>query len=331
MNRTLTLTARPCRSRRSLLAAALVGMLHLGPAQAQAQEAAQIRIIVSLPAGGGVDAMARYLGQQLGQAMQRTVVVENRPGGSGTIAAKAVLNAVRGQTTLLAGGNQEITIAPHLLNDGAYQPLESLLPLVQVGMVPSVVVARPGSDATQDQLLKALGSSAGVAIGTPGLGTPMHIALEEIAQQTRGKFLHVPYKGAPDVLAGVLAGSTPYGAVGYPAARNLIESGRLVAVSVLSQTQSGLVAGVPAVAEKIPLGNDVAQVWYGLFAAAKTPPDELRKIEQALAAIMKEVAVRKRLQELGIQVTALPPAAFGRVLQVESDYYRKALVAYKVQ
>ncbi|MGO4393956.1 Bug family tripartite tricarboxylate transporter substrate binding protein [Variovorax sp. M-6] len=328
MNQTFTVTARPCRLRRRLLGAAMAGLLHLGMAQA---EEAQIRIIVSLPAGGGVDAMARYLGQQLGQTMQRTVVVENRPGGSGTIAAKAVLNPVRGQTTLLAGGNQEITIAPHLLNDAAYRPLESLRPLVQVGTVPSVVVARPGPEATQDRLLQALGSSAGVAIGTPGLGTPMHIALEEIAQQSRARFLHVPYKGAPDVLAGVLAGSTPYGAVGYPAARNLIESGRLVAVSVLSQTRSSLVAGVPAVAEKIPLGNDVVQVWYGLFAAAKTPPDELRKIEQALAAVMKDEAVRKRLQELGIQVTALSPAAFGRELQAESDYYRKALVAYKVQ
>ena len=111
-------------TRRSLaysLAFAALSLSSFIPGMATAQEQA-IRIIVSLPAGGGVDAMARYLGQQLGAELRRPVVVENKPGASGTIAAKTVMNAPAGSLTLLAGGNQEITIAPHLLKDSNYKP-----------------------------------------------------------------------------------------------------------------------------------------------------------------------------------------------------------------
>jgi tripartite-type tricarboxylate transporter receptor subunit TctC len=308
--------------------AALAVLLHGGPANAQD---GPIRIIVSLPAGGGVDTMARFLAQQLGPVLGRSVFVENRPGASGTIAAKAVINAPRAQTTLLAGGNQEITIAPHLINSPGYKPLESLQPLMQVGTVPSVLVAPPGADASEEALVRKLRSAAGVAIGTPGQGTPMHIALEDLATQAKGTLLHVPYKGAPDVLAGVLAGSTPYGAVGYPAARNLIESGKLVPVSVLANQPADLVPGVPAIGQKMQMKRSIAQVWYGFFAPAHTPPDERKRIESALATVMKEPAVRARLAEFGIQVTALPPDAFRRALQTESADFRQALTEHKIQ
>lgn len=325
----MTLGAHPCAAlrRRTLIAAVLAGFAPAGAALAQDLP---IRIIVSLPAGGGVDTVARYLGQQLGEALGRTVVIENRPGGSGTIAAKAVIGAPKHQTVLLTGGNQEITIAPHLLADPAYRPMDALAPLLQVGTVPSVVVAAAGAHANQDAFVRALaGGSA--AIGTPGVGTPMHIALEDVARRSGGKFLHVPYKGAPDVLAGVLSGATPYGAVGFPAARNLLESGRLVPISVLAQTRSDLLPNTPAIAEKVALGQSLPEVWYGFFAPSTTSADEKSRIEDAFATLMRQDAVRKRLQDLGMRVTALNGAKFRPALQAESDYYRHAVVAYKVQ
>lgn len=310
-------------------AIAVMGAMWLSSvAQAQDQP---IRIVVSLPAGGGVDVVARYLGQQLGTALQRPVVVENRPGGSGTIAARAVMNAPDGQTTLLAGGNQEITIAPHLLKDAHYRPLQALVPVLQVGVVPSVVVAKAGADARAEVLLRSLKAQPDLSIGIPGRGTPMHIALETVAHQVGGQFLPVPYKGAPDVLTGVLSGSTRYGAVGYSAAKSLLDGGSLAAVAVLAHQRSPLLPEVPTIDGTTPLEQGLPQVWYGFFMPEKTAKDEVHRISAAFGRVLNQAPVQARLQELGIQVTGLQESAFSKALQAESDYYRDAIHRYEVQ
>ena len=309
-------------------AALAVSLMHPAPALAQDQT---IRIIVSLPAGGGVDAMARYLGQQLGTELRRPVVIENKPGASGTIAAKAVMHAPASSLTLLAGGNQEITIAPHLLNDSNYRPLEALVPLMQIGIVPSVVVSKKDAGLSLDSLLQDLKKTQELSVGIPGRGTPMHIALEDVALASAGKILPVPYKGAPDVLTGVLSGSTRYGTVGYPAAKSLLDGGSLSAVAVLSNQRSALLPGVPAIAEKAAIQTDLPQVWYGVFASRKPAGEDLSKVSTALDSLLKQPQVRTRLQEMGIQVTALNTTGFAKALGAESDYYRNALARYKVQ
>lgn len=321
----------PSKSMRWLRGVAFASLAAWLPAWSVHAQEASIRIIVSLPAGGGVDNMARYLGQQLGAELQRSVVVENRPGGSGTIAAKAVMNAPEGQTTLLAGGNQEITIAPHLLGDPQYRPLAALMPVLQVGVVPSVVVAKAGPEANPEALLKGLRNRRDLSVGIPGRGTPMHIALEDVAGQLQGQFLAVPYKGAPDVLTGVLSGSTQYGAVGYPAAKSLPDSRGLTAVAVLAQQRSTLLPQVPAISEQGLLQQDLPQVWYGFFMPGKASKDEARKISAAFERLMSKQPVQARLQELGIQITGLQAAAFTKALEAESEYYRKAILRYKVQ
>lgn len=312
------------------LALATLSLSPLLPSLVMAQEQA-IRIIVSLPAGGGVDTMARYLGQQLGAELRRPVVVENKPGASGTIAARAVMNAPASSLTLLAGGNQEITIAPHLLNDSSYKPLDALVPLMQIGIVPSVLVAKKDAGLSLDSLLQELKKSNELSVGIPGRGTPMHIALEDIALESHGKFLAVPYKGAPDVLTGVLSGSTRYGAVGYPAAKSQLDGGNLIAISVLANQRSKLLPNLPAIAEKNAIKTELPQVWYGVFASKKTAGDDISKLSAALQRLLKQTEVRDRLQEMGIQVTALNTPSFAKALGTESDYYRNALIRYKVQ
>jgi tripartite-type tricarboxylate transporter receptor subunit TctC len=314
--------------RRHAVLAALGAALLAGSVQAQDPA---IRIVVSLPAGGGVDAVARYLGQQLGTELQRTVVVENRPGGSGTIAARTVMNAPAGQTTLLAGGNQEITIAPHLLKDPGYRPLQTLTPVLQVGVVPSVVVAKAGADASPAVLLQGLKKRQHLSIGIPGRATPMHVALEDVAHQIGGQFLAVPYKGAPDVLAGVMSDSTQYGAVGYSAAKPLLDAGSLVPVAVLAQQRSALLPQVPAIGEQDLKQQDLPQVWYGFFMPGKADRDEVDRISAAFGRLLGREPVRARLQALGVQVTGLQQAAFSQALQAESAYYRNAILRYKVQ
>lgn len=320
-------------TRRSLthsLAFAALSLSSFIPGMATAQEQA-IRIIVSLPAGGGVDAMARYLGQQLGAELRRPVVVENKPGASGTIAAKTVMNAPAGSLTLLAGGNQEITIAPHLLNDSNYKPLEALVPLMQIGIVPSVLVAKKDGGLNLGSLLQELKKSNELSVGIPGRGTPMHIALEDVAMESGGQFLAVPYKGAPDVLTGVLSSSTRYGAVGYPAAKSQLDGGNLTAIAVLANQRSKLLPNVPAIAEKTALKTELPQVWYGIFASKKSAGEDISKVSAALEHLLKQAEVRTRLQEMVIQVTALNTPTFAKALGAESDYYRNALVRYKVQ
>ncbi|MEG0051922.1 MAG: tripartite tricarboxylate transporter substrate binding protein [Comamonas sp.] len=316
----------------SLLRSSLLAIgLHFFQAQMAIAQEQPVRIIVSLPAGGGVDTVARYLGQQLSTELQRPVMVENRPGASGTLAAKAVMNAPANSLTLLAGGNQEVTIAPHLLGDSNYKPLTGLMPLLQVGIVPSVLVAKKDAGLNLNFFIQSVKEDRKLSIGIPGRGTPMHIALEDMSRQIAGEFLAVPYKGAPDVLVGVLSDATSYGAVGYPAAKSLLDAGSLMAVAVLANKRSDLLPSLPSVAEKTSVKGELPQVWYGFFVSRKSAPAEVSKVDAALTRVMKKEEVRKQLQSFGVQVTALPPGPFTKSLEAESAYYRNAIINYKVQ
>lgn len=295
-------------------------------AAACAAAAPPLRVVVSLPAGGGVDAMARIVAQGLAKRCACSVVVENKPGASGTIAARAVINSSASEPSILASGNQEITIAPFLIKDPHYKPMDDLQPLLQVGTVASVLFAKAGEDgASSEAFLRSLHRSPPIGIGVPGVGTPMHLALSAVAGQAGGAFLAIPYKGAPGVVMAVLSHSVAYGTAGLPAVSSLIANGSMRALAVLGSKSSGLLPDVPAITSLVPLREQIPDISYGFFAPSSWPQARRHKLEEDLAAVVQDPDVRKKLERLGIEKPVLGAAAYKAELKGQIEYYGHAM------
>ena len=291
-----------------------------------AQDLAPLRIIVSLPAGGGVDTMARLVAQRLTEKTGRNVIVDNKPGASGTIAAKAVIGAAPTHLTILASGNQEITIAPALIKDPAYRPSKDLYPLVQVGTVASVLFAKAGTKWAEPRtFVDSLHQPEHVGVGIPGVGTPMHLSLVSLAKEDKGGFLAVPYKGAPDVIRGVLAADTPYGTAGLPAILPFIKNGQATGVAILGSDASVQLPGVAPISKYISSSAEIPKISYGFFAPVTLPDTALRQLEGELKAVLQEPGMKAKFAALGIEGEVLGGKAYAQDLAKQTAYYEQAL------
>jgi len=312
-------------SRARWCAGILMGTMAL-LAAACAAAAPALRVVVSLPAGGGVDAMARIVAQGLAKRCDCSVVVENKPGASGTIAARAVINSSSSEPSILASGNQEITIAPFLIKDPHYRPMHDLQPLLQVGTVASVLFAKAGGEwASSAAFLRSLHRSPAIGIGVPGVGTPMHLALSAVAGEAGGAFLAVPYKGAPGVVMAVLSQSVAYGTAGLPAVSSLIANGGVRALAVLGSQSSSLLPGVPAITSYVPLREKIPEISYGFFAPSSWPQARRRQLEADLKAVVQDPDIRKKLERLGIEKPVMGAAAYEAELKSQLEYYGHAM------
>jgi tripartite-type tricarboxylate transporter receptor subunit TctC len=307
----------------------LVNLLLLGlalcgeSALAQSYPSKPIRRIVSLPAGGGVDIMARFVAQGLSQRLGQPIIVENRPGAAGTIATQAVARAPADGYTILASSNIEITITPNL-QTVSYDPIKDLAPLVKTVTVPSVLVAAGNAPYHSMKELLALiknDKNGKYSYGTPGTGSAMHLAVEVMREKAGLDLVQVPYKGAPPVLADAMAGSITFGVVGLPPAVSLIRSGKLQALALMSPKRSAVLPDTPTFAEATGMQLTDFPIWYAFFAPAGTPPEILAKFEAETLATLKDPELVKKLVAAGMDVTAQPAQPFLESMKTESASY----------
>ena len=295
-----------------------------GPVAAQPYPSKPIRMIVSLPAGGGVDIMARLVAQNLSQRLGQQIVVENRPGAAGTIATLAVARAPADGYTLLASSNIEITITPNL-QAVPYDPVKDLAPLVKTVTVPSVLVASGNAPyRTMKELLTLMKEKSGkYSYGTPGTGSAMHVAVEVMREKAGLDLVQVPYKGAPPVLADAMSGSLTFGVVGLPPAVSLIRSGRLQALALLSPLRSAVLPDTPTFAEATGMELTDFPIWYAFFAPAGTPAEIVGKLETEILASLKDPELVTKLVAAGMDVTGQPSLPFLEAIKVESAAYAR--------
>lgn len=309
---------------RSLVCLLFLGLaLCGGPALAQPYPTKPIRMIVSLPAGGGVDIMARLVAQVLSQRLGQQIIVENRPGAAGTIATQAVARSPADGYTILAGSNIEITITPNL-QAVSYDPMKDLAPLVKTVTVPSVLVAAGNAPYRSMKELLALiknDKNGKYSYGTPGTGSAMHVAVEAMREKTGLDLVQVPYKGAPPVLADAMAGSLTFGVVGLPPAVSLIRSGKLQALALLSPKRSAVLPDTPTFTEATGMQLTDFPIWYAFFAPAGTPPEIVAKLEAETLAALKDPELVKKLVAAGMDVTAQPAQPFLDSMKTESASY----------
>lgn len=280
-----------------------------------------ITIIVTFPPGGGTDLLARKLGILMQQRLGQVVVVENRPGASGNIGARAVADAAADGYTLLMV-NSSFAINPGVYGNLGFEPKADFQAVINVAFVPSVLVVPQHSPYRNlgDWIDAGHTPEARLPFASCGNGTPQHLAGEMLTINTRVPLQHVPYRGCGPALTDVLAGQVPLGIVTASSASPFIQAGKLRALAVTSPQRSTLMADVPTVAEQGMPGYELDQ-WHGLLAPAHTPKEVIAKLNRVVAQIMKQPDVRRDLLQLGFSPTTSTSAEFQSLIAQDIDRF----------
>lgn len=265
-----------------------------------------LRVIVGFPGGSSPDLTARALAEPLSKALGQPVIVDNRPGASGNIAANMVAKATDGHTLgLMINGN--LTIARLLNPKTPYDPFTDLAPVSLIGTAPLVLVV-PDSFAGQARDFVKAGLQAGAtwSYGTPGRGTVAHLGTELLKVRTGLAPVHVPYLGNPQVINALLGGQIQLALLPPGLAMVQVRAGRLKAIGVTSAGRSALVPELPCLAELGIQGFDL-EVWNALAAPAGLPPFVLARLAALTSEIVRGPDMRLRLFNQGWQVVGSSP------------------------
>jgi tripartite-type tricarboxylate transporter receptor subunit TctC len=279
-----------------------------------------IRLIANYPAGGVVDLTARVIGQRLGEILGQQIVIDNRPGASGTLGANTVAKAPPDGYTLLLTPNDIVTM-PSLMPVMAFDPHQDLAPIMMVSSNPMILVANITAPfSTVKELVVAAKAQPGnIAYATPGTGSINHVAGEWMAVAAGIKLLHVPYRGGPASANGIAAGDVPLGVVSPSSGKTLIDGGKVKVIALTGKQRSvALPASWPTLDEN-GLAVD-AVLWNGLFAPAGTPPAILSILDRQVNQILREERVRTLLNAAGIDADPIGGAAF--IERVRADTVR---------
>lgn len=310
------LASLPVRLLTGVLAAALCA----GAALAQTWPAQPIKIIVPFTPGTGMDTIARTVAPHLGERLGKPVVVQNTPGASGNIGADQVAKAAADGYTLLMGANT-LLIASQLYKNVPFNAVNDFAPVSMTAWGTLMLVANPKSGIkTLDELIaRAKAQPGSITYGSPGVGTPHHMAMELFNTQTHLSMLHVPYKGTAGYTTDLLSGEINVGFLPVHIAAGFVNSGKLQALAVGSAKRHPVAENVPTIAELGVKGVEV-DMWYALSAPAKTPAAIVNRINSELVAIMKLPQVRETLGKAGLDAAWSAPKELGDI--VVKDYAR---------
>lgn len=298
-----------------MLCAALLG------AHAEEYPTRPIRMIVPYPAGGVADVTARIIGQRLGEILGQQIVVDNRPGASGTLGANAVAKAPADGYTLLLTPGDFITM-PSLVPPMAFDPHKDLLPIAMVSSNPMIVVANVAAPFNNvKELIGAAKAQPGnIAYSTPGTGTINHVAGEWMAVAANVKLLHVPYRGGPASANGIAAGDVPLGVVSPSSGKALIEGGKVKVIALTGKRRPSSVPASWQTLDENGLAVD-AVLWNGLFAPAGTPVEIVNRLDKEVARVLRDEQIRTLLSNSGIDADLISQAAFGERIRADAARY----------
>ena len=291
---------------------------------AWAQPPSPIKILVGAPAGGTTDTMARALAQALGAQLGRAVLVENKPGAGGNLAADAVAKAAPDGNTLL------MSFTSHAINASLYptlpfDPVKDFTPLTMVSTSPSILVSHPRLSANNVKELMALAQTKpgqlNFAIGA--LGSSLHMAGDAFKMQAGVFIVNIPYRGTAPAVQDVLAGQVDlmFAAVGN--VQSHIKAGKLKALGVTSAKRLAAFPDVPAIGESLP-GYE-SSAWFGLFAPGRMNPEVAKKLADAARAAVQSPEVKRRIENEGATPVGNSPEEFARFVDSEIVRWRKVV------
>lgn len=293
----------------------------------QEYPAKPVRIIAPFAAGGGVDVLARLVGQRLSTRLGQSFIVENRPGAAGNVGSEYAAKAPPdGYTLLLGGVPQAISMSLYPKSRLAYDFLTDFTAVAGVASFPSMIVVHPSVPARTVKELIALAKKhpSALSYGSAGEGSPNFLAIELLKSMAGITIVHVPYKSSGQVAVDLVAGQIQLASMGLPVATPFLNTGKLRAIAVTTAARVPAAPMLPTVSESGLQGFDVTS-WYGVFAPAATPKDIIARLTAELVAMSQAPDSVERLKSLGAKPDSLTGELFARYVRDEVAKWAKVV------
>ena len=299
------------------------------PAWADWQPSRPLKIVVPFAPGGQPDVVARALAEPLSKALGQPVVVENRPGAGGNIAAEAVAKSAPDGHTLLMGTNGPLAVSPALYRNLPYDPLKDFAPVTLVGTSPNLIAVNPGLGvATLKGLVEKAKSEPGkLNFSSVGKGSISQLSMELLNSVTGIHTVHIPYNGGAPAVTALIAGDVQILSLNPTALIPQVAAGKARVVAQTGARRSALIPDVPTVAESGYPGFE-AEVWMAVMAPSKTPPEAIARLNAELLKIIRSPALAETLwKRQWIDPVGSTPDEVTAVIRRESDKWQRTVKA----
>jgi len=303
--------------------AALAAVAALAAPAASAQAAypsKPITIIVTVSAGGSIDTIARTLAEELAKSLGQPVIVENRPGANGNLAAGAVARAAPDGYTLLATGGSTLNLNPHLYKQLAFDPLKSFAPITMTARTNLILVVHPKLKVDTVEAFVALAKAqpGKLNYGSAGNGSLLHIAGELFNEGAGVDTNHVPYKGIAPAVNDLLAGQIDFM---FDSATTVphIKAGKLKALAVVGPNRLAALPELKVLSAYGIKGVEVASGWHGLFAPAGTPPEIVARLNSEAVKVLAMPKIQERISALGAEPASSSSAELAKRLAADIE------------
>ena len=292
-----------------------------------------ITLVVSHQPGGPSDVIGRILGQMLTRVLRQPIVIENKPGAAGNIAAAHIAHTTADGYTLLMGNTGILAISSAHRKDVGFDPQSDFAPITLIGTQANALVANPAVPSSSlVQLIEIARANPGsMSFASAGHGSPSHLAAELFKVAAKVSLVHVPYKKPGPALQDVVGGHVQMMFAPAALVTNHVRSGRLRALGIASAARSSLLPGVATIDELALPGFD-ATTWYGLVAPAGTPKEIIDVLYHSTAAVLQDPAGRQIMSGLGIDVAGTSPQEFEAYIKAQTPKWSaviKAIVAHE--
>ena len=294
------------------------------PVARDAYPSKPIKFIVTYPAGGGNDIIARLLASRMTESMGQPVLVENRAGAGGTIGATiAAKSPADGYTIVLV--SPPFVMAPSLYTNLPYDTARDLVPVTVIGAVANVLVVHPSVPvkSVAELIAYARAKPTALSAATLGSATTQHLAAAMFNSMAKTDVLLVPYKGSAPGMNDLLAGQVQMMFNAMPSTLAHFKSGQLRALGVTSLKRSALAPDVPTVAETLP-GFEIS-TWYGVLVPSGTPDAVIQKLNREIVKAAQLPEVRKKLEDMGVELQLSSPQVFGALLKAETSKWAEVI------
>ena len=302
-----------------------IALLGANAAQAQTYPTRPITLLVPAAAGGGNDTVARVVAEKMGRLLGQQIVIENRPGAGGSLAARQVARSEPDGYTIGIGNPAVLAIAPAMLPNVGYDPVKDFEPVGMIAASPHIILINNFIPA------KTLAEFIGLAKAEPGkytfasggAGSPAHLGPELLASIAGIKLTHVPYKGTGPAIADLLGGHVSMTYSSLPPAIGLVREGKVRAIAIASPKRSALLPDVPTASETLP-GYESTQR-YGIIAPANTPPAIVKKLTAALREALGTDDVKSRVEAEGAEARPSSPQEYAADIATEAVKWGKVI------
>ena len=289
-----------------------------------------IKMLVAFPPGGPVDFVARTIAEPLGKELGAQILIDNTPGGTGAIAAEYMINAPADGKVLWFTSAGAVAINPGLYEKLSYNPLKDLAPVSLVVNNVEVLVVNPNNPANQGGEFVALSKQREVTMASSGTGSVPHLAMEQLADSTKGKLLHVPYKGAAPAITDVLGGHVDGFFGDIPGLIGYIKSGKLKPIGIAANKRSPALPDVKTFTEMGVPGVD-SNNWYALFAKVGTSKTEIDRINTAMKKVLAQDDVKNRLLQSGTDPVGSSVDELANILKNDIAKWTKLIKAKNIK